>query len=86
MPGSASAATALDAADELVVIALNVSHGFDGTAVTGAGEAAIDESGAAAIAAVGTAYSDATTAAVVRRRTKPDMKLFPQGGARFSLF
>ena len=69
---------------ELLVIALSVSHGLDGAAVAGAGEAATDDAGAAAIAPVETEQSETATATAVKLRMKADIKLLPVIAATIS--
>jgi len=85
-PFSAGAAAALEAADELVVIALSVTQEFDEAAVTGAGEAAAGAAGAAAIATVETMQSETAIAAAVNLRAKPNIKLIPLKKATVSPF
>jgi len=72
--GSPCAAAAAEAADELVVMALSVSHGFDGTAATRVAFAGTGAAGPAAIATVETEQSETATAAAVKLRKKADIK------------
>jgi hypothetical protein len=85
-PSSPEAAAVFEAADELVVIALNVTQGFDGTAATGVGDAVTGAAGAAALATVGTAQSETAIAAAVNLRAKPNIKLIPLEKATVSPF
>src|SRR5215216_4653334 len=74
-PSSSCNAAALVAADELVVIALRVSHGLTDVVATGA--AAARTEGLAPRAAVGTAQSDSATAVAVILRPKPHIFIAP---------